>query len=105
MLVEVDIMVPRMPPGDGSARDQHATARAVELFGGCSWLPSVVGGFWLAPGGTVHGDVNRILRIAVDSFGDLALVVAYARELGRLYEQESMYIGALGVSECVRVSS
>ena len=101
MLIEVTILVPLSA---GIERDwRRAEDRALALFGGFSWVPNEVRGAWADDEGLRHDDATHRLSIAVDSLGDLALVVAFAREVGAMYGQQSMYVSALGVSECVEV--
>lgn len=97
MLAEVSVLVPANISNDVCG---YADSRACLLFGGCTWGP-VVRGRWRNPAGDVESDTMRTLTIAVDSFGDLALVVAFARELGKRAGEHSMYVSALGVSEIV----
>lgn len=76
-------------------------ARALELFGGYTWRPGITYGGWVDDSGAVHTDECQRLAIAVSSFSDLALLVAFAREIGSELGEQSIYVRALGVSECV----
>ena len=100
MLIEVTILVPL--GGSMPGRSLAIESRAAALFGGFTWRQSVSGG-WVDPEGLTHHDASGSLVLAVDTLGDLALAVAFAREIGLMLGEQSMYVSALGVSECVEV--
>lgn len=102
MLVEMTILVPMQ--ARSQAVREGITERVIRTFGGCTWLPAQTVGFWVDPSdGSEHVDRCDRLVVAVDSFGDMALVVAVAREIGGILGERSMYVGAFGMSECVEV--
>ena len=94
-----------LPPrtADDSAR-LMAESRAASIFGGFTWLPIVHGG-WVHP--ETHETMvepMQPLTLAVDTLGDLALIVAYARAVGACYGERSVYVQVGSLAELVQVN-
>jgi hypothetical protein len=87
-----------LPPDSTNTTWLHQRAGAV--FGGISTVPGVVYGSWEGPDGVESEPMVRHV-VAVDSFADLALVVALAREAGNRWGERRVYVRALGMSEIV----
>lgn len=103
MLIEVIIAVVEksgVMPSDW----RWAERRAALLFGGYTWREWCQGG-WIAPDDTTTAhctrDDSRELVIGVDTLSDLALAVAFAREIGTRWGEQSVYVRCLGMAECV----
>lgn len=101
-MVEVTILVPLASnEGRRFAPAHHAVWERyiVETFGGFSLLPGSVVGAW-ADGGTVFNDQSRAYIVAVDGVlavaDKLRIAVRYAAQH---YEQHTIYVRYLGVSE------
>jgi hypothetical protein len=75
-------------------------SRASQIFGGITTVPGSVSGSWEGPDGVESEPMVRHV-VAVDSFADLALVVALAREAGNRWGERCVYVRALGMSEIV----
>ena len=107
MLIEVVILIPRAKLDTIARGVPRRTIRAgmmeraAELFGGGTLGAETVEGVWKDDDGGTVVDYMVSLTIGVDGFGALALVHAFARELGRDLGEDSMYIRALGASEVV----
>lgn len=98
MLLEIEILLPIMNTCD---RDR-AEDRAASLFGGYTWRGIVTGGYRM-PDGAHERDACHVLCVAVDTMGDIALAVAYAREMGNALGQHSVMVRlpTAGFCECV----
>jgi hypothetical protein len=101
-MVEVTILIPiASNEGKAFAPGHHQVWEryVVDTFGGFSLLPGSVVGAW-ADGGVVFSDHTRAYVIAVDGIlavaDKLRIAVRYAAQH---YEQKSVYVRYLGVSE------
>lgn len=81
-----------------------AESRAASIFGGFTWLPVVTGGW-------VHPETRETMTepmaplcVAVDTLGDLALLVAYARAVGACYGEHSVYVQVGSLAEVIEVN-
>ena len=104
---------------EDSPERQSAEARAEGIFGGFTWLPVCSGG-WSRPecstpssrhptrgwAGTdrSYREPMQPIMLAVDTLGDLALVVAYARAVGACYGEHSVYVQVGSLAELVQVN-
>ena len=89
---------------EDSPERQSAEARAEGIFGGFTWLPIVHGG-WVHP--ETHETMVEPMQpimLAVDTLGDLALVVAYARAVGARYGEHSVFVQVGSLAERVSVN-
>lgn len=104
MLLTCTVLLPF--PDGADPRRLRIEARALALFGGYTWLTSEASeGGWVDDFGEVHLDSLTPLTVCIDTLGDLALVVALAREAGRILGETSVHVRCLGWAENVMVAS
>ena len=102
--MRINCLVYLPPRHEDSPERQSAEARAEGIFGGFTWLP-------VCSGGWSHPETDRSYReplqpimLAVDTLGDLALVVAYARAVGACYGERSVFVQVGSLAELVDVN-
>ena len=101
-MVEVILLIP-VADNDGRAfdptHDDVFRDHAARQFSGCTVLPALVAGVWLADGVTYH-DQSRVFLVRVDGLvkngAALLGLVEYAKAH---YRQLAVYVRYLGVSE------
>lgn len=104
MLINATVLIPQLKASPARPEEwPYIHNRACAIFGGCTWGSTVLGG-WVPPESDDPMTEPMIpLSIAVDSLGDLALVVAFAREVGEYLGEQEMFVCVGPFSESVKV--